>query len=65
MRVGAGKGQANGPYKNHGRKKTDRKKKKSIFSHKKTNWRGKLNVYRLSAAEISIEEQETERDSVK
>lgn len=64
MRVGAGKGQANGPYKNHGRKKTDWKKK-SIFSHKKTNWREKLNVYRLSAAEISIEEQETERDSVK
>lgn len=31
----------------------------------KTNWRGKLNVYRLSVAEISIEGQETERDTVK
>ena len=63
--MGAGKGQANGPYKNHGRKKKQIEKKKSIFSYKKTNWRGKLNVYRLSAAEISIEEQETERDTVK
>lgn len=63
--VGAGKGQANDPYKNHGRKNQIEKKSILVPLVRKNQFAGKLNVFRLSATEISIEEQETERDTVK